>query len=102
VVPARKAIADFEKDGANWQQLAPGDYTCDAGNFVVSTILPAGTALLVARVATYTGSDSYGNNESFDVLRLELKGVDGEISLNGLQVVKAFKFETRTRYLLNY
>jgi hypothetical protein len=100
-VPARKQIAELKKDGAAWKKLTSNDYTCDAGNFVVTTSLPPNTALLVARVATYTGSASYGN-DNFQVLRLELKGSEGEISLKGLQVLKKFTFENKSLYVLYY
>lgn len=101
IVPARKEITDLKKDGAKWQKLTSKDYTCNASNFIVTTTLPPSTALLVARVSTYTGSASYGN-DSFQVLRLELKGSEGEISLKGLQVLKAFKAESKTLYVLHY
>lgn len=102
IVPARKEIADLEKDGVKWQRLTSKEYTCDESAFVVATTLPSGTALLVARIATYTGNiSSYGNN-AFNVLRLELKGSEGEVSLKGMQVLKAFKFESKTLYVLHY
>ena len=101
IVPARKDITDLEKDGAKWQKLTSKEYTCNENNFIVTTTLPPRTALLVARVATYTGSASYGN-DNFKVLRLELKGSEGEMSLKGLQVLKAFKFESKTLFVLHY
>jgi hypothetical protein len=101
IVPARKQIADLKKNSVTWQKLTSNDYTCDASNFVVTTSLPPNTALLVASVATYTGSASYGN-DNFQVLRLELKGTEGEISLKGLQVLKKFIFENDSLYVLYY
>jgi len=100
-IPARKTNAELRNDAGEWQKLTPDDYSCDADTLAVKTTLPPKMALRVARIATYTGPDSYGNDD-FKVLRLELKGVEGEVRLNGLKVLKAFKFESETLYVLSY
>jgi hypothetical protein len=102
IVPARKDVADLEEGDTRWQKLNPTAYACDESSFVVTTTLPPNTALLVARVATYIGNAETFGNESFQVLRLELKGSKGEIALKGLQVVKAFRFVNKTLYVLHY
>ena len=100
IVPARQRITDHKIDGAKWEKLTPTEYTCNESKIVTTTLSPS-TALVVARVATYTGSEGYGN-DNFQVLRLELKGSEGDISLKGLQALKAFKYESRSLFVLRY
>jgi len=100
-VPARKTNTELKNRDGEWKKLSPNEYSCDANTMVVKTTLPPNTALRVARIATYIGPEHYGN-EDFKVLRLELNGTEGEIHLNGLKVLKAFKPESETLYVLSY
>jgi len=100
-VPAQKTNTEFKNQEGEWKKLTTNDYSCDANTMVVKTTLPPNMALRVARIATYIGPESYGN-ENFMVLRLELRGAEGEMHLNGQKVLKAFKPENKALYVFSY
>lgn len=101
IIPARRTIIELKKEQGAWQKLAPSDYSCDPNTKAVTTTLAPQTALRVARKGTYTGPGNYGNGD-FDVLRLELRGIEGTISLDGLKVLKAFKRQSDVLYVFSY
>lgn len=101
VIPARKTNSELRDSEQPWNVLAPAEYSCDSTRGVVETVLPPGMALRVAGKGTYLGPDNYGN-EDFDVLRLELKGVEGEVNLQGLKALKAFERKSKVLYVLAY
>lgn len=101
IIPATKTISDLKKERGVWRKLSPSEYSCNPSTLAVTTTLPSQTALRIAGKGTYTGSENY-RNEDFDVLRLELHGVEGTIRLNGLKVLKSFKRESDVLYVFSY
>lgn len=100
-IPATKTISELKKEQGAWRKLTLSQYTCDPKTMAVTTTLPPHSALRVARKGTYTGPENYGNVD-FDVLRLELKGTEGAVSLTGLKVLKSFKRQSDVLYVFSY
>ena len=101
IVPATKTITELKKGHGVWKKLTTTEYSCDPRMMAVTATLPPQLALRVARKGAYTGPEHYGNFD-FDVLRLELNGIEGAISLDGVKVLKSFRRESDVLYVFSY
>ena len=101
IIPATKTITELKKEQGVWKNMTPSEYSCNPSTMSVTTTLPPQAALRVAEQGNFRGLRNY-EDENFDVLRLELKGTDGTVSLSGLKVLKSFTRESNALYVFSY
>jgi len=100
--PATKSAADLDED-VQWHQLGTSEFSFDVGTRTVSTSLNGGDALRIEQRNLVDGpQNDYDRAQNFAIEEIELKGVYGDIRLQGDLARRSFVVKSRKTYVLAY
>jgi len=92
---------NLKRANENWEKIESGNLTYDQSSCELSFVLIPGQSARITSMGTYTGHKE-GSDAFFLIDRLSIKTNHGLLRFEGFELLKRFKKQSKTLYVLEY
>jgi hypothetical protein len=100
--PAKTTEVNLRNSDKEWQPLSPEQYSLDREARTITVQVMPHEALRVGRITNYRGHGDSSPATTFIIEEINLKGVSGDVRLQGNQARRGFIEESANLYTLTY